>query len=118
VLALAAGCWREAPPPQAASPGEPAGSAAAPAPVYLQPAGAGPWGARPPASDGDRDFDGVLDIYDKCPSAPEDLDGFQDEDGCPEPDNDSDGILDVDDMCPSNPEDRDGFQDEDGCPDP
>ncbi len=66
---------------------------------------------------GDRDGDGLKDDVDRCPDDPEDRDGFEDEDGCPEPDNDRDGILDVDDKCPLIPEDRDGFQDEDGCPD-
>jgi OOP family OmpA-OmpF porin len=66
---------------------------------------------------GDRDGDGLKDDVDKCPDDPEDRDGFEDEDGCPEPDNDRDGILDVDDKCPLIPEDHDGFQDEDGCPD-
>jgi outer membrane protein OmpA-like peptidoglycan-associated protein len=66
---------------------------------------------------GDRDGDGLKDDVDKCPDDPEDRDGFEDEDGCPEPDNDRDGILDVDDKCPLIPEDLDGFQDEDGCPD-
>ncbi len=65
---------------------------------------------------GDRDGDGLKDDVDKCPDEPEDFDGFQDEDGCPDPDNDNDGILDKDDRCPDNPEDRDGDQDEDGCP--
>jgi outer membrane protein OmpA-like peptidoglycan-associated protein len=94
----------------------------------------------------DRDNDGILDPSDKCIDVPEDLDHFQDEDGCPEPDNDNDGILDgadkcpneagpmtnlgcpiLDkdgdglnddvDKCPNEPEDKDGFQDEDGCPD-
>ena len=65
---------------------------------------------------GDRDGDGIKDDVDKCPDQPEDFDGFQDEDGCPEPDNDNDGILDKDDRCPNEPEDRDGDQDEDGCP--
>jgi OmpA-OmpF porin, OOP family len=65
---------------------------------------------------GDRDGDGLKDDVDKCPDDPEDFDGFEDEDGCPEPDNDRDGILDVDDQCPLIPEDKDGFQDEDGCP--
>jgi outer membrane protein OmpA-like peptidoglycan-associated protein len=65
---------------------------------------------------GDRDGDGILDDVDKCPDDPEDFDGFQDEDGCPDPDNDNDGILDVDDRCPNVPEDRDGDHDEDGCP--
>ena len=65
---------------------------------------------------GDRDGDGIKDDVDKCPDQPEDFDGFQDEDGCPDPDNDHDGILDVDDKCPNIPEDLDGFEDEDGCP--
>jgi outer membrane protein OmpA-like peptidoglycan-associated protein len=65
---------------------------------------------------GDRDGDGYKDDQDSCPDEPEDFDGFQDGDGCPEPDNDNDGILDVDDRCPNVPEDRDGDQDEDGCP--
>lgn len=66
----------------------------------------------------DRDGDGILDEDDKCPDKPEDRDGFQDEDGCPELDNDGDQIRDVDDKCPLDPEDIDGFNDEDGCPDP
>jgi len=66
---------------------------------------------------GDKDGDGIKDNVDKCPSEPEDKDGFQDEDGCPDPDNDGDGIPDVTDKCPMEPEDKDGFQDEDGCPD-
>ncbi|MCB9787148.1 MAG: OmpA family protein [Deltaproteobacteria bacterium] len=66
---------------------------------------------------GDRDGDGILDDVDQCPDDPEDRDGFQDADGCPDVDNDGDGILDVDDGCPNEPEDRDGYQDEDGCPD-
>ena len=65
---------------------------------------------------GDRDGDGLKDDVDKCPDNPEDFDGFEDEDGCPEPDNDRDGIVDEDDDCPLVPEDKDGFQDEDGCP--
>ena len=48
---------------------------------------------------------------------PEDRDGFQDEDGCPDPDNDADRILDVDDSCPNDPETYNGTEDEDGCPD-
>jgi OmpA-OmpF porin, OOP family len=94
----------------------------------------------------DRDGDGIKDNDDKCPDSPEDMDGFEDTDGCPEIDNDKDGILDaadkcpneagplqnlgcpvVDkdgdginddkDKCPNEPEDKDGFQDDDGCPD-
>ena len=66
----------------------------------------------------DRDGDGIPDVRDKCPNEPEDKDGFEDDDGCPDPDNDKDGILDAADKCPNEPEDFDGFEDEDGCPDP
>jgi OmpA-OmpF porin, OOP family len=66
----------------------------------------------------DRDGDGIPDDVDQCPDVPEDKDGFQDEDGCPDYDNDKDGIYDTQDQCPNEPEDRDGFQDLDGCPDP
>ncbi len=95
----------------------------------------------------DRDGDGIRDDVDECPDDPEDKDGFEDEDGCPDPDNDGDGILDgddrcpnvkgfaeqqgclpgdsdgdgiadKDDKCPTEPEDKDQFEDEDGCPDP
>jgi outer membrane protein OmpA-like peptidoglycan-associated protein len=75
-----------------------------------QPAGA----VRPGAND--RDGDGIPDARDACPDDPEDKDGYQDEDGCPDPDNDGDGIPDVADKCPNDPEDKDGHQDEDGCP--
>ena len=67
---------------------------------------------------GDSDHDGVPDDVDRCPNEPEDRDGWQDEDGCPDPDNDNDGIPDTKDKCPNDPEDRDGFEDENGCPDP
>jgi len=66
----------------------------------------------------DRDGDGIPDRHDACPDEPEDFDGFEDEDGCPDPDNDGDGIPDDVDQCPNEPEDFDGFEDEDGCPDP
>ncbi len=65
----------------------------------------------------DRDGDGIMDSVDQCPLDPEDFDGYQDEDGCPDPDNDGDGIPDVNDLCPNVAEDLDGFQDQDGCPD-
>ncbi len=48
---------------------------------------------------------------------PEDKDGFEDADGCPDPDNDKDGIEDTADKCPNRAEDKDGFEDADGCPD-
>jgi len=66
----------------------------------------------------DIDGDTILDDVDQCPTEPEDFDGFQDEDGCPDLDNDGDGVLDVNDGCPNDAEDIDGFEDEDGCPDP
>ena len=62
----------------------------------------------------DRDEDGILDKDDDCPEEVEDLDAFQDEDGCPEADNDLDGILDEEDECPDLPEEEGG--DGDGCP--
>jgi OmpA-OmpF porin, OOP family len=66
---------------------------------------------------GDRDGDGIKDDVDKCPDEPEDKDGFEDADGCPDPDNDRDGIPDKEDKCPNIPENFNGFQDADGCPD-
>jgi outer membrane protein OmpA-like peptidoglycan-associated protein len=66
---------------------------------------------------GDMDGDGIPDDVDKCPTIPEDKDGFEDEDGCPDPDNDGDKIPDELDKCPNMPETVNGFQDEDGCPD-
>jgi OOP family OmpA-OmpF porin len=71
-----------------------------------------------PVVDNDPDHDGIVGAADKCPNDPEDKDGFQDADGCPDPDNDADGIPDKDDKCPNEAEDKDGFQDADGCPDP
>jgi len=65
----------------------------------------------------DRDNDGIMDDKDQCVSDPEDLDGFEDSDGCPDFDNDQDGIADSADKCPTSAEDMDGFEDTDGCPD-
>ncbi|MFN3199300.1 MAG: OmpA family protein [Bradymonadia bacterium] len=67
--------------------------------------------------DYDIDNDGIKNVDDQCKTKPEDKDGFEDSDGCPEPDNDQDGIKDVDDKCPNEKEDADGDADEDGCPD-
>ncbi len=66
----------------------------------------------------DADGDGIEDDADQCPELPEDRDGFQDQDGCPDFDNDDDGVPDDSDRCPTEKEDTDGFQDDDGCPDP
>jgi outer membrane protein OmpA-like peptidoglycan-associated protein len=78
----------------------------------------------------DTDGDGIPDDIDRCPLDPEDFDGFQDEDGCPDPDNDGDGIVDKLDACPNTPgplsnrgcpimdRDADGIPDDiDKCPD-
>jgi outer membrane protein OmpA-like peptidoglycan-associated protein len=92
----------------------------------------------------DHDHDGLVDIHDRCPAAAEDMDSFEDGDGCPDPDNDADhlpdrfdacpneplalegcpvrdsdddGIKNDIDKCPSQAEDKDGFEDADGCPD-
>jgi outer membrane protein OmpA-like peptidoglycan-associated protein len=83
----------------------------------------------------DDDKDGLPNSFDKCQNDPEDFDGYEDSDGCPDPDNDKDGICDPwvetqgqqgkyasqckgSDKCPSAPEEVDAYQDEDGCPDP
>jgi outer membrane protein OmpA-like peptidoglycan-associated protein len=67
----------------------------------------------------DRDGDGVGDSHDACPDVPEDIDGHDDADGCPEedPDRDQDGVPDSEDVCPNEPETINGVDDEDGCPD-
>ncbi len=72
-------------------------------------------GYAPRALDSDRD--GVLDRDDNCVRVPEDRDGFQDQDGCPDLDNDADGVPDPKDRCRDAAETVDGFQDDDGCPD-
>ncbi len=60
----------------------------------------------------DKDGDGILDDVDACPEEPEDIDLFEDEDGCPEPDNDKDTVLDVVDKCKNTP----GPVENEGCP--
>ncbi len=65
----------------------------------------------------DRDSDGIPDDKDNCGDRPEDKDGFEDADGCPDIDNDLDRVLDVADKCDTVPETYNGFADDDGCPD-
>ena len=74
-------------------------------------------------SDGDRVPD-KKEAREDCILIPEDRDGFEDSDGCPDHDNDNDGIPDQQDQCKGNDtdylktrEDHDGFEDGDGCPD-
>lgn len=65
----------------------------------------------------DEDHDGINDAVDSCPTEAEDMDDFDDADGCPDEDNDGDGINDGFDNCPTEAEDVDGQDDTDGCPD-
>jgi outer membrane protein OmpA-like peptidoglycan-associated protein len=60
----------------------------------------------------DTDHDGIRNLEDRCPDEAEDFDGFEDDDGCPEPDNDHDGVLDDEDECPDDP----GPRGNEGCP--
>jgi OmpA-OmpF porin, OOP family len=66
----------------------------------------------------DMDRDGVPDDVDQCPELPEDRDGFEDSDGCPEIDNDDDGILDTDDACPNVAGVASPDPKKNGCPQP
>jgi outer membrane protein OmpA-like peptidoglycan-associated protein len=65
----------------------------------------------------DVDADGVLDLNDGAPWAPEDRDEFEDTDGVPDPDNDQDGILDTNDLQPNDLETMNHWHDFDGAPD-
>lgn len=77
------------------------------------------WSPVPVLPPSDRDGDGIIDAQDGCPDKPENVNGVDDTDGCPDVlDRDHDGLADDQDQCPTEPEDRDGFQDDDGCPDP
>ena len=64
----------------------------------------------------DSDNDGIRNKDDACPNDAEDVDGYEDSDGCPDLDNDHDGVPDSLDKCPMKPEDMDGYTDDDGCP--
>jgi len=70
----------------------------------------------PPPPPPDGDSDGVVDADDKCAEQAEDIDGFEDDVGCPDDDNDGDKIKDAEDACPDEAENVDGWDDEDGCP--
>src|SRR5690606_41904023 len=67
----------------------------------------------------DSDGDGIPDASDQCRNEAEDLDGFQDGDGCPDAghDTDGDGMPDKSDGCTTGAEDRDGSEDDDARPD-
>jgi outer membrane protein OmpA-like peptidoglycan-associated protein len=67
---------------------------------------------------GDRDGDGLPDADDACPDQPENYNGWDDNDGCPDdPDTDGDRVTDSRDQCILEQEDHDGYLDDDGCPD-
>ncbi|MBU8895291.1 OmpA family protein [Corallococcus sp. H22C18031201] len=69
-------------------------------------------------ADTDDDHDGIMNLADRCPAQAENINGFEDTDGCPDdPDSDGDGIADSKDACPNQAEDMDQFEDTDGCPD-
>jgi len=68
-------------------------------------------GVAPDGCPPDTDGDGLRDDKDQCPEQPEDIDNFEDANGCPDPDNDQDGFLDLDDLCPMVPGEA-----PDGCP--
>lgn len=65
----------------------------------------------------DRDGDRIPDRLDVCPDQPETVDGFTDDDGCPELDGDGDGVPFDRDACPTEPmlPEQDPRTD-DGCP--
>jgi OmpA-OmpF porin, OOP family len=64
----------------------------------------------------DLDRDGVQDDLDQCPEIPEDRDGYEDSDGCPDIDNDEDGVTDDEDACPRLPGEPSDDKKANGCP--
>ena len=74
-------------------------------------------GVRYATQEDDKDADGIPDSVDECPLLPEDMDGFEDGDGCEDPDNDNDMVPDADDLCPNEEALEDQDDDEDGCTD-
>lgn len=68
--------------------------------------------ADPRAATTDTDGDHIPNFADRCPELAEDLDGFEDDDGCPDLDNDADTIPDATDACPSAA----GPTETQGCP--
>ena len=70
-----------------------------------------------PRPDQDTDGDGIRDRVDECPTEPETINEFRDQDGCPDiADRDGDGVMDPDDTCIDEPETINGIDDTDGCP--
>lgn len=70
-------------------------------------------------SHGNRDGDLLADYRDRCLTTNEDVNGYRDDDGCPDAnlDPDEDGVFAENDKCPDKQEDKNRYQDDDGCPD-
>jgi OOP family OmpA-OmpF porin len=66
----------------------------------------------------DKDRDGIPDDVDQCPEIPEDVDAFEDADGCPDIDDDDDGVIDKEDACPRVPGVPSADPKKNGCPAP
>lgn len=107
--AVVGSCKPATPPPAApiVNPAQPVTTRTAGSdPGILDPAASTDW-AEPTAELApqrlpDEDGDGVTDERDQCPSGPEDKDGRDDGDGCPDPDDDKDGVPDEIDQCPGD----------------
>lgn len=84
---------------------------------YSTPDWRGLLGVRISSRGRDPDGDGITGSDDACARVAEDIDGFEDWDGCPDSDNDGDGVPDATDGAPDAAEDLDGFEDHDGVPD-
>ncbi len=68
--------------------------------------------------DTDYDDDGIANSKDSCPNQKEIVNGYQDQDGCPDNhDIDGDGIHSNQDSCQTQAETVNGYLDQDGCPD-
>ncbi|MEJ7596800.1 MAG: outer membrane beta-barrel protein [Kofleriaceae bacterium] len=61
---------------------------------------------RPERRHEDPDNDGIAGAADRCPLEAEDIDSFEDTDGCSDRDNDQDGVPDAADSCVAEPEDK------------
>lgn len=64
----------------------------------------------------DSDQDGVIDSSDLCVDGAEIVNGYLDDDGCPEFDRDGDKVWDDQDTCPDAAESINSYLDADGCP--
>jgi hypothetical protein len=76
----------------------------------------GPASAQPPVAAVEPAALHLASAPDRCKDEPDLVDGFRDDDGCPDEDQDKDGIDDRFDKCPLLAEDFAGLTD--GCPEP